>query len=187
MPAVSQFGEMWGFSERRLLSCKTSFTNSGTQRMVTTKTYDFLNRLISISSTPSAALPLSYAYTYNNANQRARVTVADGSAWQYVYDSLGQVVSGHKFFADGTPVAGQQFDYGFDNIGNRTQTLAGGDQSGLNQRSATYGANNLNQYTNRTVPGFADIMGTALPESVRPRTTVHGPDARFITLERCPS
>jgi RHS repeat-associated protein len=144
------------------LVSQISFTNSGTQRMVTTKTYDFLNRLTSISSAPSAASPISYAYTYNNANQRVRVALADGSAWQYVYDSLGQVISGHKFFADGTPVAGQQFDYGFDNIGNRTQTLAGGDQSGLNQRSATYGANSLNQYTNRTVPGFADIMGIAL-------------------------
>jgi RHS repeat-associated protein len=145
------------------LVSQINFTNSGVQRMVTTKTYDFLNRLTAISSTPSAAAAISYTYTYNNANQRVRVALPDGSAWQYVYDSLGQVISGHKFFADGTPVAGQQFDYSFDNIGNRTQTLAGGDQSGLNQRSATYGANNLNQYTNRsTVPGFADILGTAL-------------------------
>jgi RHS repeat-associated protein len=139
-----------------------SFTNSGVQRMVTTKTYDFLNRLTSISSAPSAASPVAYTYTYNNANQRVRNLLADSSSWQYSYDSLGQVVSGHKFFADGTPVAGQQFDYSFDNIGNRTQTLGGGDQSGLNQRLATYGANNLNQYTNRTVPGFADVMGIAL-------------------------
>jgi RHS repeat-associated protein len=144
------------------LVSQINFTNSGVQRMVTTKTYDSLNRLTAISSTPSAASPISYTYTYNNANQRVRVSLADGSAWQYIYDSLGQVVSGHKFFADGTPVAGQQFDYGFDNIGNRTKTLSGGDQSGLNQRAATYGANNLNQYTNRTVPGFADIIGTAL-------------------------
>jgi len=34
-------------------------------------------------------------------------------------------------------------DYAFDNIGNRTQTLAGGDQNGWNQRLAAYGANNL--------------------------------------------
>jgi RHS repeat-associated protein len=139
-----------------------SFTNSGVQRMVTTKTYDLLNRLAATVSTPSAASAISYGYTYNSANQRVRVSLADGSAWQHVYDSVGQVVSGHKFFADGAPVAGQQFDYSFDNIGNRTQTLAGGDQGGLNQRVATYGANNLNQYTNRTVPGFADVMGISL-------------------------
>jgi hypothetical protein len=36
-----------------------------------------------------------------------------------VYDSLGQVISGKKYWADGTPVAGQQFEYTFDDIGNR--------------------------------------------------------------------
>ena len=130
--------------------------------MVTTKSYDFLNRLSAISSAPSAGSTVSYSYTYNAANQRVRSQLADGSSWQFIYDSLGQVVSGHKFFADETPVAGQQFDYTFDNIGNRTQTLAGGDQSGLNQRLATYGANNLNQYTNRSIPGYVDVMGIAL-------------------------
>lgn len=79
----------------------------------------------------------------------------------YNYDSLGQVTSGHKYFSDQTPVAGQQFDYAFDNIGNRTQTLAGGDQNGGNQRSAAYTPNNLNQYTQRTMPGFADLMGVS--------------------------
>jgi len=59
-------------------------------------------------------------------------------------------------------VAGQHFDYAFDNIGNRTQTMAGGDQNGWNQRVATYNVNNLNQYTSRTVPGYVDIMGLAL-------------------------
>ena len=56
-------------------------------------------------------------------------------------------------------MAGQQFEYAFDTIGNRTSTQAGGDQNGANLRSATYAANNLNQYTNRTVPGYVDIMG----------------------------
>ena len=48
----------------------------------------------------------------------------------------------------------------FDTIGNRRQTLAGGDQNGGNQRSAAYTVNNLNQYTQRTVPGYADILVT---------------------------
>ena len=43
---------------------------------------------------------------------------------------IGQVTNDCKFFADGTPVAGRQFDYTFDTIGNRTQTLAGGDSAG---------------------------------------------------------
>ena len=59
--------------------------------------------------------------------------------------------NGVKYFSNGTPVAGQQFDYAFDTIGNRTQTLAGGDQNGLNLRTNNYSANNLNQITNRDV------------------------------------
>ena len=87
--------------------------------------------------------------------------MADNSYWFYNYDSLGQVINGHKYFSDQAPVAGQQFDYAFDNIGNRTQTLAGGDQNGGSQRSAAYTPNNLNQYTQRTAPGFADLMGVS--------------------------
>ena len=78
------------------------------------------------------------------------------------YDSLGQVTGGHKYFYDGTPVPGQQFDYSFDTIGNRTQTKAGGDQTGGNQRVAAYTANNLNQYTSRDYPGTNDVIGAAL-------------------------
>ena len=96
--------------------------------MTTTKVYDFLNRLTSISSAPAAASSISYSYNYNPANQRMRSTLADGSAWEYVYDSLGQVVSGHKFLADGTPVAGQQFDYTFDTAGNRTHSFVRGSE-----------------------------------------------------------
>ena len=86
---------------------------------------------------------------------------ADGSFWNYQYDQLGQVVSGKRFWSDGTPVAGQQFEYGFDDIGNRTTTKAGGDSTGANLRSATYTANNLNQYSSRTVPAGFDVIGLA--------------------------
>ena len=63
------------------------------------------------------------------------------------------MTSGKKYWADGTAVAGQQFEYAFDDIGNRTSTKAGGDAAGANLRTATYNMNSLNQYTNRTVPG----------------------------------
>jgi len=79
----------------------------------------------------------------------------------YTYDGLGQVTSGKRYWNDGTPVAGQQFQYGFDDIGNRKSTASGGDQFGSNLRYATYGANLLNQYTNRTIPSYLDIQGEA--------------------------
>jgi len=49
--------------------------------MTTTKQYDYLHRLQSIVSAPSAASAVSYSYQYNGANQRVSVTLADGSYW----------------------------------------------------------------------------------------------------------
>lgn len=104
---------------------------------------------------------MSLSCQYNDANQRTRATLNDGSFWIYRYDSLGQVISGKRYWNDGTPVPGQQFEYGFDDIGNRSSTGAGGDANGVNLRSATYSANNLNQYSSRTVPGGFDVVGIA--------------------------
>jgi RHS repeat-associated protein len=154
-------GAVYSYIANSPLVSQIVFTNNGVIRMTTSKQYDFLNRLAQISSAPSAASPVTFTYEYNSANQRTRRIDADGSYWRYGYDSLGQVISGHRFFSDGTPVAGQQLDYAFDDIGNRTQTKVGGDQTGANQRTASYSVNDLNQYTSRGVPGYVDIMGLA--------------------------
>src|SRR5512141_2107777 len=69
---------------------------------------------------------------------------------KYEYDALGQVKADRKYWPDGSPVAGQQFEYSFDDIGNRTSTRAGGDQNGWNLRQADYTPNDLNQYSSRT-------------------------------------
>src|SRR5688572_31758896 len=117
--------------------------------MTTRKQYDKLNRLQQISFTTNSSTPPggSYTYAYNNADQRTRVTLVDASYWIYEYDKLGQVTSGKRYWEDGTPVAGQQFEYAFDDIGNRNSTKAGGDPNGANLRSATYSPNRLNQYS----------------------------------------
>jgi RHS repeat-associated protein len=145
------------------LVAQINFTNNGSGRMTTTKSYDFLNRLIAISSVGSGPSSLaSFAYVYNSASQRTRVALADGSYWRYQYDALGQVNAGKKYWADQTPVAGQQFEYAFDDIGNRLSTKAGGDENGANLRPANYGANSLNQYTSRDVPAAFDVIGLEL-------------------------
>ena len=60
------------------------------------------------------------------------------------YDNLGQVTSGKKYWVDGSPVSGQQFEYAFDHIGNRTSAGAGGDAVGANLRYQSYTPNSLN-------------------------------------------
>lgn len=146
------------------LVSQITFSQSSVTRMTTTKTYDYLNRLTQISSAPSASytLPLAFNYNYNPANQRTKDTLVDGSYWIYGYDSLGQVTNACKYWADGTHVAGQQFDYSFDTIGNRTQAQSGGDQTGANLRVANYTNNTLNQITGRDVPAYVDVIGASI-------------------------
>jgi hypothetical protein len=131
--------------------------------MVVSRQFDYLDRLVQVTSVPQGAnqLPWVHGYGLNAANQRARLNLNDSSYWVYQYDSLVQVRSGERYWSDGRPGAGQQFQYGFDDIGNRRNAEAGGDQNGANLRLANYTPNNLNRYTQRDVPGAADRMGIA--------------------------
>jgi RHS repeat-associated protein len=113
----------------------------------------------------SASSAVSFLYQYSAANQRTRATLNDGSYWVYQYDALGQVISGTHFWADGTLVAGQDFSYAFDDIGNRTTT------SGRASAASTYTANRLNQYSSRTVAPYVDVLGVANPTT---NVTVNG-------------
>ena len=71
------------------------------------------------------------------------------------------MTNGWRYWGDGSSVLGQTFNYAFDDIGNRKTTAVGGDNVGGTLRSASYGVNSLNQYTNRIVPGYLEVSGTA--------------------------
>lgn len=146
---------------------RTTFKQSGTTRLTTTKQYDALNRLTYIGNEAGAGGTELCAYDYNDANQRSVVKLADGSYWEYRYDKLGQVVSGRKFFKDGSPMPGQQFGYDFDDIGNRVSTERDGE-------TANYVVNGVNAYQQRTVPGVLPIVGKATPTA---GISVNGADA----------
>ena len=107
-----------------------------------------------VLNTAGSTIVSRYNYTHDAAGRRSRVDWADGTYWQYGYDARGQVVSANKHWSNGMPVAGQQYGYGYDPIGNRKTTDHG-------PWVADYTANQLNQYTERTVPGVVDVMGTA--------------------------
>ena len=174
-------GATYSYLANSPLLYQTTFTNNGVTRMTTTKQYDYLNRLTSIASSPSASAQVSFSYQYNNANQRIAVTNGDNSYWAYGYDSLGQVTSGKKYWGDNSVVAGEQFQYAFDTIGNRLSTDAGGDQNGNNLRYATYSANNLNQYAARTVPGYAELTGSAAPSA---KVAIFGGSGAWVSAYR---
>ena len=130
---------------------------AGNNRLVTTKQYDAINRLSSLANGAGD----SYAYDYNPANQRIKTTLADGSYWLYTYDSLGQVISGKRYWSDGTIVAGQQHEYVFDDIGNRTSAKSGGNSSGTGLRTENYTPNRLNQYSQKDEAATFDVLGLA--------------------------
>jgi RHS repeat-associated protein len=155
----------YGYLANSPLVSQITFRSNSAVRMTTTKKYDFLNRLREISSVPSASSAVKFSYDYNDANQRVRRVDSDASYWFYEYDSLSQIAGGNHYWEDGSLVAGQQFEYAYDDIGNRRQTREGGDAAGAGLRSANYTVNNLNQYTQRDVPGTQDIVGIAHPNA----------------------
>jgi RHS repeat-associated protein len=166
-----------------------TFKQSGNTRMVQKRSWDYLNRLTGITASNASAVALvSHGYTYNDANQRTRVDVGGTSStsptyWLYQYDSLGQITSGKRYWSDGTRVAGQQFEYTFDDIGNRKTAASGGDAAGANLRSQNYTANTVNQYTQRTVPGYVDVQGSAHSNATVSLWSADGPSA-LVTAYR---
>jgi RHS repeat-associated protein len=175
--ATTYLSQAYGYDPTSRLSTVTSGTQTATYAYYSTsgllnttnftggtnlaRSYDSFGRLQSTTTTPAADTAVSYTYTYNNLNQRTRVTREDGSYWSYAYNDRGELIFGKKYWSDNSLVAAQQNEYVFDNLGNRISTLGGGDAAGANLRSATYTTNSLNQYSQRTVPGAVDIIGTA--------------------------
>jgi YD repeat-containing protein len=165
----------YGYLANSPLVGQIAYAHNSATLMTATKTYDNLNRLTGIVNGNGTVPPVdSRGYAYNSANQRTGMTNLDGSYWVYTYDSLGQVTSGIKRWSDGTLVAGQQFDYTFDTIGNRLTTQAGGDAGGANLRTASYTNNLLNELVSRDAPGYADVMGLTLATNV---VSVNGTNA----------
>jgi len=146
----------YGYDANSSLVSSLTFRNAGATRLVTTRSYDRLSRLGSISSASSVGAAISHAYTYNAANQRTRVSREDSAAWHYGYDSLGQVTSGRKLLGTGVAAIGQDYAWAYDDIGNRRTAATNGATS-------NFVANELNQYAQRTVPGVIDVSGAADP------------------------
>lgn len=141
-----------------------STTHGGSPALATTSAYDSLERLTSISSSANGTVASSHGYTYDSLNRRTDSMLEDGKEWEYQYDAMGQVTSGHKKTATGADVPGMSFGYAFDGIGNRTSAT-------VNGRTGTYTADAANQYTQRQVPGAIDIRGRAgIPAKVTVNT-----------------
>ncbi|MCA1810172.1 MAG: hypothetical protein LC725_12120, partial [Lentisphaerae bacterium] len=107
-----------------------------------------------------------YDYVNDSAGRRIAVKQS-GTAFKpagdmfnlYQYNTRSEVTGAERYFGTNTnsldnPVGLQDWSYAYDNIGNRSA-------SSRANAISDYSANLLNQYTQRTVPGYADILGTA--------------------------
>ncbi len=145
-----------------------TFADSSTTRLTQTRTYDDLHRLTGVTSQNGAPLAAS-GYTLDVSGRRARTVLADGTWWQYTYDTHGQVTAAERRRTAGAApddsdpaIPGQQFGYAYDGLGNRTAATQGGGGATADA-ALTYTPATSNQYStvanNRT--GIA--TGSAAP------------------------
>jgi RHS repeat-associated protein len=144
-----------------LLQTTTSKSNTTTV-LTTSRTWDYGYRLRFIANVANGAVVTSHSYLYDWLDRRIQATLEDGSIWKYTYNDRNELIGAHRYWSDWTPVAGQQYGYDYDNIGNRKSAWAGGDANGANLHQTTYTANGLNQYTAISNPGYEEVLGVAL-------------------------
>ena len=144
---------------------------------------DQLSRLISTESYQYAAgdfleLPTASHSTelYDALHRRKIVKSQDSTTWEYTYNDRSELLTGVRKLPTAQPLAGQQYAYTYDNLGNTTQKQTGGDSAGANLRSQTSSPNSLNQYASYQTPGSFDVLGQASAGST---VTVNGTAATF--------
>ncbi|MBI2442158.1 MAG: hypothetical protein HYV35_12405 [Lentisphaerae bacterium] len=159
----------------------------GSLASVLTRSYEsHRNLLTKIENSVGTNVISSYTYA-NDALGRRVSAVWEGEAFgelgptvmKYGYNTRSEVIGAERFFGDDPatatePVSGQNWDYVFDPIGNRQTAARDGD-------TEIYTANNLNQYTERTIPGAAHVAGTADEDST---VTINRPSISGTTVEQ---
>ena len=173
MASVSSGGDTaaYGYLPNSDLLETTTSSHGGSPVLTITRQWDYGFRLRSIANVANGLTVTSHAYTYDTLNRRTQALLEDGSYWNYSYNDRNEATVANRYWPDSTAVAGQQYGYGFDNIGNRTNALSG---SAGSLRQTTYWANSLNEYSSVTTPGYKDIMGLAVTSNT---VTVNGGNA----------
>jgi RHS repeat-associated protein len=88
--------------------------------------------------------------------------MAQGSIDSYTYNARSELTSARRT-KNGQPVPGFSEDFDYDPIGNRRSSATYNEKG--EAQTSTYEANNLNQYTSRTTPGYAAVRGEADPDA----------------------
>ena len=124
------------------------------RNLVAAVTNSYANRVIS-----------AFDYTNDAAGRRTAIShsgeaIGDlsGATDSYGYNSRDVVISARRT-KNGEIIHGFNEDFEYDPIGNRISSTTYNELG--EPKTSQYSANNLNQYTSRTVPGYAAIRGHA--------------------------
>ncbi len=85
-----------------------------------------------------------------------------GSVDAYTYNARSELTSARRT-KNGQSIPGFSEDFDYDPIGNRRSSATYNEKG--EAQTSTYEANNLNQYTSRTTPGYAAVRGEADPNA----------------------
>ena len=131
--------------------------------------YDANNQLLQVCNVTPTNVISQFDYTYDAAGRRTAITKSgsafgdlSGSIDSYTYNARSELTSARRT-KNGQPIPGFSEDFDYDPIGNRRSSATYNEKG--EAQTSTYQANNLNQYTSRTTPGYAAVRGEADPNA----------------------
>lgn len=131
--------------------------------------YDANNQLLQVRNATPTNIISQFDYTYDAAGRRTAIAKSgsafgdlSGSVDTYTYNARSELTSARRT-KNGQPIPGFSEDFDYDPIGNRRSSATYNEKG--EAQTSTYEANNLNQYTSRTTPGYAAVRGEADPNA----------------------
>ena len=132
-------------------------------------TYDANNQLLQVRNATPTNVISQFDYTYDAVGRRTAITKSgsafgdlSGSIDSYTYNARSELTSARRT-KNGQPIPGFSEDFDYDPIGNRRSSSTYNEKG--ESQTSTYEANDLNQYTRRTTPGYAAVRGEADPNA----------------------
>ena len=156
---------VWSYLPNTDLKASLQYPNG----LTASWTYDANNQLLQVRNATLTNVISQFDYTYDAAGRRTSITKTgtafgdlSGSIDSYTYNTRSELTSARRT-KNGQPIPGFSEDFDYDPIGNRRSSATYNEKG--EAQTSTYQANNLNQYTSRTTPGYAAVRGEADPEA----------------------
>ncbi len=132
---------------------------SGVDRLTANYSYNGARQMVTnVAWSAGGTNVASFGYGLaTNAPRIARLSMPDGTRWDYAYDAIGQLVGATQRLASGAAVAGRTFAYTNDTIGNAVR--AGPVEGGAPLYRFT--VTNDNFQVRRVWSNLVEVTGTA--------------------------